>query len=372
MATYQFVIFIAIFQSVLFLGHWVLYKTLVYFFGLSGTFAASSLKIILIILSISFIIINFFAARYSNEITRFFYFLTTSWLGFLNFLFWASIIIWVAYFLFLKFSLPFDGKLVTASFFSIVVLMGIYGLINAANPQVKNIAVKLPNLPDYWNGKKAVWVSDIHLGNIRRYNFAKNVADKIKKQNPDIVFIGGDFFDGGTLDLDEFAEPFSKINPTNGIYFITGNHEEFFDDAAFLDAIKKAGIRILSDEMVNVSGLQIIGVDWKNTSNSKGFENVLNRINIDKNLPSILLKHAPDGLKITENKGISFQISGHTHVGQIYPWRLVTKLVFKNYDYGLNNFGNLQVYTSNGVGTWGPAMRVGNTPEIVAIKLERK
>jgi predicted MPP superfamily phosphohydrolase len=36
----------------------------------------------------------------------------------------------------------------------------------------------------------------------------------------------------------------------------------------------------------------------------------------------------------------------------------------------LNRYGNFSIYTTSGVGTWGPQMRIGNSPEIVAITLK--
>jgi predicted MPP superfamily phosphohydrolase len=46
---------------------------------------------------------------------------------------------------------------------------------------------------------------------------------------PDILFIGGDLYDGTAVDLDKVIEPFSRISAPYGTYFIAGNHEEFSD-----------------------------------------------------------------------------------------------------------------------------------------------
>jgi len=370
MAIYQIIIFISIVQFILFFGHWFLYKTLVFSFGLTNASVIFYLKVILGLLSLSLVVITLIVSKYSNIFTKFFYILSSSWLGFLSFLFLAAISFWAAYFAVEKFSLPFDKKFIGSVFFVIAIGAGIYGIINANNLRITNISVKFHNIPEYWKGKTAVWVSDVHVGPIRRYEFAQEVADKIKMQNPDLVFIGGDFFDGGIVDLDDFVEPFSKIVASDGIYFVAGNHEEFSDDAVYLDAIKKAGIKILNGEVVNVNGLQISGVGWKDAENKQKYKIILDQINLDKNLPSILLKHSPTNLEMASEKGFSLQISGHTHVGQILPWNLAVKLIYRDYSYGLRKLDGMQVYTSSGAGTWGPPMRVGNYPEIVAIRFE--
>jgi len=86
--------------------------------------------------------------------------------------------------------------------------------------------------------------------------------------------------------------------------------------------------------------------------------------------PSILLAHQPSNPAIAAEAGISLQLSGHTHGGQIWPWSWVAALVHGRFNYGLNRLGELQVVTSSGVGTWGMPMRVGTKSEIVVIRFE--
>jgi predicted MPP superfamily phosphohydrolase len=85
---------------------------------------------------------------------------------------------------------------------------------------------------------------------------------------------------------------------------------------------------------------------------------------------SILLVHNPNRLPVAAEAGISLQLSGHTHRGQFFPFTEVVSRIYGKYAYGLNRFEDLQVYTSCGVGTWGPPMRLGSNPEIVLIQFE--
>ena len=68
--------------------------------------------------------------------------------------------------------------------------------------------------------------------------------------------------------------------------------------------------------------------------------------------------------------GVNLLLAGHTHVGQLWPLHLITRKVYGIYDVGLHTYDALQVYTSSGVGTWGPPMRTGTMPEVVVITLE--
>lgn len=75
----------------------------------------------------------------------------------------------------------------------------------------------------------------------------------------------------------------------------------------------------MDNEFVNVKGLQIAGVGWKDSANAKKYKAALDKFSLDKSLPSILLKHAPIDLQMASDKDFSLQISGHTHVGKFSP-----------------------------------------------------
>jgi predicted MPP superfamily phosphohydrolase len=187
---------------------------------------------------------------------------------------------------------------------------------------------------------------------------------------PDILFIPGDFFDGTKVDPDRLAAPFKQISPPLGMFFATGNHDEFGDTAHFLSALTRAGIRVLSNEKVIVDGLQIIGVPYHDTTFPIRMRATLEGLRIDRASASILLSHVPNRLPIVEEAEVSLQLSGHTHGGQITPFTWLTQRVFGKFTYGLNSFGALQVYTSYGAGTWGPPMRVGTRAEVVLLEFE--
>jgi hypothetical protein len=302
----RFVIFISIVQSILFLGHWFLYRTVVRFFGVANPTKLFALRTALALLSVSLVTTSFLARRYSNLLVRDLYTVAASWLGIFYLFILASILCWIFYGLGKLFHLPLNGKILIGVLMNIALVASVYGLINSGMIRITRINVPLPNCPGPWKGKTAVWVSDTHLGPIRNYGFAQDVAAKVKSLNPDIVFIGGDLYDVEAVDLGRMIEPFSRISPALGTYFVTGNHEEFGDNTPF-------------------------------------------------------------HLQVARERGISVQLSGDTHQGQVFLFRFITAKVYQGYDYGLKRFGNLLVYTSSGVGTWGPPMRIDTKPEIVVI-----
>jgi predicted MPP superfamily phosphohydrolase len=209
------------------------------------------------------------------------------------------------------------------------------------------------------------------LGHVSGKPYAQKISKLVSDLKPDMVFIGGDLFDGAKMDEVDVISPLSKIKPVQGMYFVTGNHDGFYDSSEFknLQVVTNAGIRVLNNEVVNVEGLQIVGVDYRQTTDPVRFAEILRNLNIVPNLPSILLKHVPTYIEVAESAKISLQISGHTHRVQVWPLSYIGTKIFKGFDYGLKNSGNTQIYTSSGTGTWGPPYRVGTNCEIVVIEL---
>jgi len=366
----RFILFISIIQTILFLAHWFLYRTLASFFGVASLAKLLTLRVVLGLLSVSLVLTSFLAFRYSNLLVRCLYTAAASWLGILYLFVLVAIFSWIFYGFAGLFQLPLDRRILIEVLMGIALVTGLYGFINAGVTRVTRIDVQLPHLPSHWKGKTAVWVSDTHLGQVRNHGFAQHIAARIIDLRPDIVFIGGDLYDGVAVDLDKTIEPFSKISAPYGTYFITGNHEEFFDNTPYLQAVRRAGIRVLYNEKVELDGLQIIGVDYRGSRREEDFRTILQGIGIDPHRPSILLKHAPLNLHIAMEQRISLQLSGHSHRGQVFLFRFITSKVYRGYDYGLKWFGDLLVYTSSGAGTWGPPMRIDTIPEIVVIQFK--
>ena len=363
----RFFLFISIVQSILFLGHGFFYMTLVRFLGVASSPRLLALRMAMGLFSVSLVLTSFLAFRYSNLLVRCLYTAAASWLGILYLLILASILCWVFYGLAKLFHLSLDRKLLIEILIGMALLASLYGIINSGATRITRLNIQLSGLPGEWKGKTAVWVSDTHLGPVRNRGFSRHISTLVQNLHPDIVFIGGDLFDGEALDLDKVIEPFSQISSHYGTYFITGNHEEFTDNARYLDAVRRNGMRVLNNEKVELDGLQIIGVDYRDSRSEEQFRTILQKVGIDRGKPSILLKHTPFNLQVAGEQGISLQLSGHTHQGQVFLFRFITRRVYQGYDYGLKSFGDLLVYTSSGAGTWGPPMRLDTKPEIVAI-----
>jgi predicted MPP superfamily phosphohydrolase len=179
-------------------------------------------------------------------------------------------------------------------------------------------------------------------------------------------------FDGSPVGLDRLVAPWQRFSPPRGIFYVTGNHDEFAERRIYLDAVGRTGIRVLNNEKVSVEGLQIVGVHDSEAGDPSLLRDILRRAELDPRRPSILLAHQPANLRIAEEEGISLQLSGHTHGGQFWPWIFFVSRIYGRFAYGLSRLGKLLVFTSNGVGTWGPPARVGTKSEIVLLRFVRE
>jgi predicted MPP superfamily phosphohydrolase len=366
----RFVLFISIVQSILFLGHWFLYRTLVRFFGVAFPAPLWSLRVVLAVLSVSLVLTSLLSYRYADFPVRLLYTLSVGWLGVCYLLIIATAMAWLICGTVKVAHLSIDRRLLMETLIGMALLTCLYGFFNAAVVRTTRIHVRLPGLPAQWKGKTAVWISDIHLGHVRNDRFVRGIVAMIQGLRPDMVFVGGDLFDGVAIDPDKAIEPFSELSPPYGTYFVTGNHEQFRDSAAYLQAVRRAGMRVLNNEIVELDGLQLAGVDYRDSRNRKQFREILRSMKIDRRKPTLLLKHAPFDPDVARDEGISLQLSGHTHRGQVFLFRFITSRVYQGYDYGLKSLGDLLIYTSSGAGTWGPPMRVDTIPEIVVITLD--
>jgi len=365
-----FIIFAVVLQGIIFLTHWFLYLTLARFLNISDPAILLWLKIILGVLSLTFVSASLLANVSDNILARAYYSAAAFWLGALMYLFFAALLVRLGAVLAQYLSVPLNTKLLAEILFILALAVSIYGTVNAGFVRITRLNIALPNLPAAWQGKTAVWISDVHLGEVRHADFAQKVAGLIRQLRPDIVFIGGDLYDGTAVDLPKVTAPLANLGAPLGTYFITGNHEEFDGKEKFLAAVRQADIRILNNEMVDINGLQIIGVDYQDTSNTQKFKSILEGINFNRGQAAILLKHAPTDIPVARAAGISLQISGHAHAGQLWPIGLISNLIYKGYIYGLKSAGKFLIYTSSGTGTWGPPLRVGAIPEIVLIKFQ--
>ena len=362
---------LTVFEILLVFVHCAVYATLAVAFGIGELW----LKILFIVLALTFISASIISRFYKGAVVDRYYQFSAYWFGLVHFLFGGAVIFYFILTIFYARGIYISPALVGGLCFGAAFLLHLYGTIKSQRPEVTHIKVSFSQLPgfraDFWKGKKIVFVSDFQLGNIYREKFTARVARAITALDPYVVLIGGDLFDGVVCDEAKLIDPLRTLHPAGGIYFVTGNHEYYSRNPAHAAAaIRAAGITILDDKKVEIGGIDLIGVDYPSAHKRDDFQKILTRIGIDRSRPSMLIKHEPTDLDVAEAAGISLDLSGHTHQGQIFPLMFFTWQIYKGFDYGLKRLGDMQVFTSSGVGTWGPPLRLGTKSEIVLIEVK--
>lgn len=367
--------FLSVFLAMVFAGHFFIYYSAKKFFGLENNDQRKKqLGVVLFFGAVSFALATALAHWSRNTITREFYLLAGLWLGLalnLDIAFgFGWILVGAGKIFKKKLNLKIIGGLAVAA----AIIFSGYGVWSAYHPQIKEIKVGIKNLPDTWQGKKAVHISDIHLGHVFGKDFLQETVDKINVINPEIVFITGDLFDGmDGRNLDEEVLPLNNLKAPAGTYFVTGNHETYFGLERTYDTLSATKVRTLKDESAALEGLQIVGISFPEGSEMRDVKEAIGEIeNFNFEEPSILLYHSPFEAGQAKQAGIDLMLSGHTHAGQMFPFNVLTKIIFRGDDYGLHENGDFTIYTSSGLGTWGPTMRTFARPEIVVITFENK
>ena len=351
-------------------GHYFIYFSLIKFFNIANLSVRYNLLIILAVLSLSFFVASILARFKENIITRALYFLSGVWLGLALNLVLASLAIWAIYGLILSSGLHWSIKSIAAGIFLVAIFFSIYGVKQASQVQIKNFTVQIKNLPSFWQNKKIVQISDLHLGHIHKKNFLEKIVEKTNDANPDLIAITGDLFDGMDGDLAPAIKPLNYLKASQGVFFVTGNHENYLGIEKTFSLLKKTKVTVLNDDAINIKGLQIVGLGCPAFDEKQDLNSLIASLDgYQAGLPTILLTHIPDKVSQTKKMGVNLQLSGHTHKGQLFPLGFLAKIAYGRYYYGLHQEGYFNIYTNSGLGTWGPPMRTSGSPEIVVIKL---
>jgi predicted MPP superfamily phosphohydrolase len=268
------------------------------------------------------------------------------------------------------------GIALLASVVCIVVIVGA-GYLNALRPVVRKLDISIPKSAGKLKELKLVMASDIHLGTLVGRNRLNNLVRTVNGLEPDIVLLVGDV-------VDEDIEPVVRLNlgemlqslkARYGVYAVPGNHEYIGGGENAFAYLRAHGVTVLRDSMVCIdSSFLLVGRDDRDGKrfSGGGRKEVAELIaGADTTLPMILMDHQPFAFEKAQQAGVDLQLSGHTHAGQMWPLNYITGAIYE-IDHGYLKKGKTHFYVSNGAGSWGPPLRIGNRPEIVQITIHFK
>ncbi|MCR5741873.1 MAG: metallophosphoesterase [Gammaproteobacteria bacterium] len=261
----------------------------------------------------------------------------------------------------------------------ISIILGIiyftYGVINMNVVTPKHYELNSSKLN---NEYKIAFIADLHIGSAQTFNETKKTIDKVNKENPDLIILGGDAVDAYTTkeEMVEFFSLFETI--TTPTYFIYGNHDRCddgktknlkFSEDELEDEITKNGIIILKDEFITINDdLILLGREDVSVKSLRKDETLL--VNPDPNKFLLVADHQPVEFKENATLNMDLQLSGHTHAGQLFPLRTIYS--FFTYPVGIFKYQNSAMFVSSGASGWRVPLRTESHShyDIITIKPE--
>ncbi|MHC4958891.1 MAG: metallophosphoesterase [Planctomycetota bacterium] len=248
------------------------------------------------------------------------------------------------------------------------------GVISAARPpKVETVKIPIDGLPEALQGFRIAQISDTHLGPTLGRAFLEGVVSRTNELEPDLIAFTGDLADGYTSDLRFMVEPLADLRAKHGAFFVTGNHEYYWQPEEWTALVGEMGLTVLENDhrVLDVGGakLAVGGVPDREAERTgaaapdpeKAFEGA------DRADVKFLLAHRPESLYGAQRADVDLQVCGHTHGGQIFPMNILVYLAHPIV-VGLGKFDKTWVYVNRGTAYWGPPMRTGGAGEITVLE----
>lgn len=250
-----------------------------------------------------------------------------------------------------------------------VVLLAIFTLIflysyfiESNKFETKEYLIKDINIPDEFNGKKILHITDILYGKTIDEKKLNNILDEIKLINPDIVIFTGNIISKDyNINEDEIKSLnkfFKDIPYTIDKYAVSGD----LDKQNFHLIMENTDFKTLTNELTEVyngiNKINIIGISYnsdKEIKNTDGYT-------------IALINNYDDYSKLNINSNLVF--AGHNLGGEIRLFGLPLLGTDKH----LNSYyeeNNTKVYISNGLGS-NSHLRLMNKPSMNVYRLYNK
>ena len=216
-------------------------------------------------------------------------------------------------------------------------------------------------------------ITDLHS-----CKYGNTLIDAIKKEQPDILLLGGDIFDDQISDKNtvHFLEGITTKYPT---YYVTGNHEYWSGRVDEMKSILKSfHVEVLEGKTKQIRlHSQIISIRGIDDQCSHNYKKQLNQLHTNNNYFSLLLAHRPSYIKDYLKYDYDLILSGHAHGGQ---WRIPYILnglfapdegLFPRFAGGIYQFPHTTFIVSRGLAKESTRVpRIFNRPELVIVDIK--
>jgi predicted MPP superfamily phosphohydrolase len=243
-------------------------------------------------------------------------------------------------------------------------------------PKLVRVEIPLQRWPAALDGFRIAQISDIHIGPLRDRRFAEHLTRRVNALAPDLVCVTGDLVDGNVRLIGDEVTPFGALRGRHGVFFVTGNHDHYSGANDWVGAVERLGFVALRNRHLVVerdgASFTLAGVDDHRGGFGDGQREDLAAAldGVDPTRPVVLMAHDPGTFPRAARAGVDLQLSGHTHGGQIWPFRYLVRLATP-FVAGRYRRASSELYVSRGTGFWGPPMRLFAPAEITELVLRR-
>ena len=274
-----------------------------------------------------------------------------------------------------------------------------YMFVKARTVHIRYATVWLEDLPEAFDGKRILYMSDIDLQGANRPSSAKKLLSRLNALEPDMLLLGGDYATssllerlnsgGGTSqaslerqvdDRSAWMASLADFTPSLGKYAVAGEADQLPEalrlsmDSANIKLLEDNGIVLTqNDQKLAIVGLKDAGAEPRSPAKLAA--------KVRKGDCVIVLAHNPTafvGIQTAEASDggpwADLVLSGHTHGGQImFFGRSVFTLEEYEQKYlsGWRRENGVAMLTSCGVGCVGANLRLGTEAEVHMITLRR-
>lgn len=260
-----------------------------------------------------------------------------------------------------------------------------YGLLyGRKDVEVVRQRIRLPRLPEAFEGFHIAQLSDIHIGPFSTAHYIRDCVTITNGLEPDLIVMTGDYISWDPEAQSEVVSALAGLHAPFGVFGCLGNHEqESGTEESITRLFAAKGIRMLRQERapIRLGGemLNLIGIDEvRGRSEAELEQDVHRRLRQIKALMmpgtvNILLVHYPGAFDHVTELGMDLTLAGHTHGGQLSLESVHRGLslahLLSRYDSGWYSKAGCQLYVNRGIGTTGFPIRVGARPEITVLEL---
>jgi predicted MPP superfamily phosphohydrolase len=261
----------------------------------------------------------------------------------------------------------------------VVLAVAAVGVRNAiAVPAIRNVEIAVRGLPEEFAGYRILQLTDLHISRLFDQRWTQAVVSDANTIGADLIVVTGDLIDGSLVERRQDVSPLQQLHARDGIYFITGNHEFFFEHTTWLNEVQALGMTALENRHVVLrrgAGALVLAGVTDLTAPETGFPgpDLAKAIkNAPADAPIVLLDHQPKRARAAAGSGVAVQLSGHTHGGLAPGVDRLFALANGGYVSGGYDVDGMQLYVNNGTALWpGFAFRLGRPPELTCITLKK-